>query len=374
MKSFKLIVLLLLSVVLFSGCKSCNRKDKNTIKIGVINPETGELATYGEKIRRGLAIAEEEIEANNLLNGKKLEVLIEDTKGDSKESLSAVQKLININKVKYIIGEISGNATLAVLPYTESKNVFLFSPGAASPKLTNASELFARNWPSNSAEAIGAAEYSYNTLGYRTAIIVYVNNEWGIGLQENFEKKFKSLGGQVVSKEIYPYENTEFRTIVSKIKNLNADMIYLAGNQREMGLFMKQLREAQASFPVISNTSFLESDCLNLAGDAADGVIVPTPAYDPNSPATQKVKSFADRYYQKYKTMPSLVDANGYDALMLIVEAINKVGDDPNKVANYIRNLKNYDAAGGVENFENGDVIMKNSFKMVKDGSVISVE
>lgn len=364
MKKLSVLFLITVSALLLSGCK----KNSNELKIGLINPETGELATYGEKIKRGIEIAEEEIEKNNLLNGKKLIVFKEDTKGDSKASLAAVQKLININKVKYIIGEISGNATMAVLPYTESKGVFLFSPGAASPKLTNASKLFARNWPSNSAEAIGAAEYSYGVMGYKTVIVIYVNNEWGIGLQENFEKKFNSLGGKVVDREVYPYENTEFRSIVSKIKGKNADMIYLAGNQREMGLFMKQLREAKIDIPVVSNTSFLESDCLTLAGSAANGVIVPTPAYDPSSQASNKIKSFSERYYAKYGSLPSLVDANGYDALMLIVEAINKVGDNPHEVAKYIRNLKNYDAAGGVENFEDGDVLIENSFKIIKNG------
>jgi branched-chain amino acid transport system substrate-binding protein len=373
MKKLYLCVFGILVSLCFLYVLTCNKQD-DTLKIGLINPDTGELATYGEKIRRGIEIAEEEIVANNLLNGRKLVVIKEDTKGDSKESLTAVQKLINIDKVKYIIGEISGNATIAVLPYTESKGAFLFSPGAASPKLTNASELFARNWPSNSAEAISAAEYSYDVLGYQSAIIIYVNNEWGLGLQDNFENKFKSKGGKIESKEIYPYENTEFRSIVSKVKNIKADVIYLAGNQREMGLFMKQLREAKVSTPVVSNTSFLESDCLKLAGNAANGVIVPTPAYDPESQTSIKIKSFSERYEKKYGTMPSLVDANGYDALMLIVEAINKVGDNPIEVAKYIRNLKNYEAAGGIESFENGDVIIENNFKIIKDGEVQSVE
>ena len=362
-------VLMSFSLILF-GCK----EKEDVLKIGLINPDTGELATYGEKIRRGVEIAEEEIAQDKSLLDKKLVILKEDTKGDASQSLTAVQKLINVNKVKYIIGEISGNATLAVLPYTTQRGVFLFSPGAASPKLTNASELFARNWPSNSAEAISAAEYSFDKLGYRTAIIVYVNNEWGIGLQDNFERTFQEKGGSIPSKEVYPYENTDFRSIVLKIKNIKADMIYLAGNQREMGLFMKQLREAKVSLPVISNTSFLESDCLKLAGAAANGVIVPTPAYDPASQTSEKVRSFAERYEKKYGSSPSLVDANGYDAVMMIVEAIKQVGEAPYAVAGYIRNLKNYNAAGGLENFENGDVLIENDFKIVKDGKVIDLE
>lgn len=364
---------LMVIAIWFSFLFTCCNKDSNTIVIGLINPDTGELATYGEKIRRGIAIAEEEIAEKNLLSGSKLKVLKEDTKGDSKEALSAVHKLININKTKYIIGEISGNATIAVLPYTESKGVFLFSPGAASPKLTNASILFARNWPSNSAEAISAAEYSYDSLLYRKAIVIYVNNEWGLGLQANFENKFKEKGGIIIDREQYPYENTDFRSIVAKIKNIEADVIYLAGNQREMGLFMKQLRESKNNTPVVSNTSFLETDCLNLAGNAANGVIVPTPAYDPTN-SSEKVKAFTEKYEKKYGVMPSLVDANGYDALMLIVEAINKVGNNPYAVSNYIRNLKNYNAAGGLENFVNGDVIIETSFKKIEDGHPIVIQ
>ena len=68
------------------------------------------------------------------------------------------------------------------------------------------------------------------------------------------------------------------------------------------------------------------------------------------------------------------MDANGYDAVMMIVEAIKQVGEAPYAVAGYIRNLKNYNAAGGLENFENGDVLIENDFKIVKDGKVIDLE
>jgi branched-chain amino acid transport system substrate-binding protein len=360
--------LFLLSI---SGCKS---DSDGRLKIGLINPEQGELASYGQEILRGIDIAEEEIKERDLLNGRKVKVLKRNTAGDSDVALRKVKALIGFYGVKYIIGEISSDATETVLNYTKTKGVFLFSPGAATPKLTGASELFARNWPSNKSEAISAAEYSYDVKGYRTAIVVYVNNEWGIGLRENFEKRFAEKGGTIVRTEVYPYTNTDFRPLITKIRNLQADMLYLAGNQKEMGLFMRQYKEYHVEFPIISNTSFLESDCLTLAGNAANGVIVPTPAYDPESTASAKIKSFSERYVKKYGTKPSLVDANGYDALMMIVEAVKEVGDDPYAVAKYIRNLKNYEAAGGIESFVDGDVLIENEFKIVKDGAAVSLE
>lgn len=371
MKKVFCFLAVIVSFFLLSGCQS---NSDDCLKIGLINPDRGELGSYGEKIRRGISIAEQEIKERDLLNGRELKVYKRNTSGDSDKARKKVKSLIGNKNVKYIIGEISSDATETALNYTKTKGVFLFSPGAATPKLTGASELFARNWPSNKSEAISAAEFSYDVKGYRSAIIVYVNNEWGIGLKENFEKHFGEKGGTIVGIEVYPYMNTDFRPLIIRLRNLQADMLYLAGNQKEMGMFMKQYKEYHLEFPIIANTSFLESDCLTLAGDAANGVIVPTPAYDPGSTASAKVKSFSDRYVEKYGTMPSLVDANGYDALMMIVEAINKVGDDPYAVAKYIRNLKNYEAAGGIESFEDGDVIIENEFKIIKDGVAVPLK
>ncbi|HMT36866.1 MAG TPA: hypothetical protein PKC41_13480, partial [Chitinophagaceae bacterium] len=81
-----------------------------------------------------------------------------------------------------------------------------------------------------------------------------------------------------------------------------------------------------------------------------------------------KIKSFYNAVKTKYNIEPWLADANGYDAVMLIVEAINKVGNDPVKVAQYIRNLKNYDGAGGTLNFSDGDVSRENIFKKIVNG------
>ena len=365
-KIFKSVFAIALSVVLFSACNNTPKKSES-IKIGFMNPMTGELGTYGEAVKRGVDLALEEVNTKGLLKDKKLEIIMEDSKGESKEALSALQKMINVDGAKYIIGDISSSVTLSMLPVTEQNNVFLFSPGAATPKLTNAGKLFARNWPSNNEEANSAAEYSFTNLDYKSSIIVYVNNDWGLGLMENFEKKFSQLGGTIVAKEIYTYENIDFRTLILKLKSQKADCIYLAGNQKEMGNFMKQLREAKNQTPVISNTSFLEKDCLQLAGKASEGVIIPTPAYNPTDSANS-IKTFYNAIKQKYNVEPSLADANGYDAVMLIVEAINKEGDDAVKVANYIRNLKNHNGAGGLVSFTNGDISVKNEYKIITNG------
>lgn len=366
----KMLILATMAIFILSCKQNKNEsgQEKETISIGFINPMTGELATYGEAVKRGVDIALNEVNDKSLLDYGNLNIIMEDSKGDTKEGISSVQKLINIDDVKYIIGGISSNVTLAILPVTEKNKVFLFSPGAATPKLTNNGKMFARNWPSNNEEANSAANYAYNDLEYQKGAIVYVNNDWGLGLMNNFEEQFKSLGGQVIDKQIYSYGNTDFKTLILKL-NKDVDFIYLAGNQKEMGYFTKQLRERNINIPIISNTSFLVEDCLEIAGKAAEGVVVPTPAYDPKS-SDEKIKAFYAKVQSKYGVEPSLAEANGYDAVMIIVESINKNGNDPVKVASYIRNLKNYEGVGGDVTFKNGDVSRENVFKIIKNGKV----
>jgi branched-chain amino acid transport system substrate-binding protein len=370
MKNLKFITFVnaFIIALFFVGCGSDTAQNEKIIKVGLINPATGELSSYAEGVKRGIDLAVEEVNSNKLLGDKSINIIFADSKGESKTALTALQKMISVDGIKYIIGDISSTVTLSMQPITEKNKVFLFSPGAATPKLTNAGAFFARNWPSSVEEANSAAEYSFNNLSYKSAIIVYVNNDWGLGLTETFEKRFSEIGGHITTKEIYPYENVDFRTLILKIKNQKSDCIYLAGNQKEMGHFMKQLRENNIQTPVVSNTSFLEKDCLNTAGIASEGVVVPTPAYNSND-SLSSIKKFTQNMQKKYKSAPTIVEVNGYDVVMLIVEAINKVGSDPVDVANYIRNLKNYNGAGGVVNFVNGDVSIKNEYKKIIGGN-----
>ena len=102
-------------------------------------------------------------------------------------------------------------------------------------------------------------------------------------------------------------------------------------------------------------------------------MIVPTPSYDPKD-LNPTVRSFTERYRNKYGENPSLVDANGYDAVKIIVKAINLVGDDPRAVADYIRNLEEYEGTSGKVKFINGDVYLNTSFKILNDGIPVDIK
>lgn len=353
--------------ILFSACN--NKTD--TIKIGSTLDLTGPNAVYGEQVRQGLDLAIDEVNKGGGIGGMQVEIKYLDSKSDAKTAVTNTQQLISVNGSKILIGEISSSATQAMIPVVEQNKAFLFAPASSSPKLTNISKSFARNWPSDVAEAGSAAQFAKTNFMAATAAIIYVNSDYGLGLKEKFTQVFEGAGGKVVSFEPYAVDATDFKTVLLKVKAANPDCIYLAGNPKEMGACIKQLRENNLTSKIISNTGFLQNDCLSLAGSAANGVIVPTPEYNPADSTKQSIFSFYKKFKAKYNTEPTMVNANAYDAIYLIKEAIEKQGYDALKIGEYIRNKKSFEGAAGVVNFTDGDVEVGIVFMIIENGKPI---
>ena len=161
MKKQKLSIctILFLAFILMSGCHNPNKTDNYSI--GVVLPFTGELASYSAPMKQGMELAAEEIKKSK---AEKIELKYVDSKAEAKTAVSAVMQMSNVNKIHYFIGDISSTTTLAMIPVIESSKSVLLSPGASSPKLSNASKSFARNYPSSLDESLKSAEYAYNKL------------------------------------------------------------------------------------------------------------------------------------------------------------------------------------------------------------------
>lgn len=366
-KLFKLLFSTALGLIFLSACNNKN----DTIKIGSTLDFTGPNAVYGEQVKQGLNLAIDEINSNGGIQNKKVEIKYFDSKSDATTAVTNALQLISIENSKILIGEISSSATQAMIPVVEQNKAFLFAPASSSPKLTNISKSFARNWPSDVAEAGSAAQFAKTNFSANKVSIIYVNSDYGLGLKDKFTQVFESAGGKVASSEPYAVDANDFKTVLLKIRAANPDCIYLAGNPKEMGTCIKQLRENNLTAKIISNTGFLQDDCLAQAGTAANGVIVPTPEYNPGDSAKQSIFSFYKKFKAKYSAEPTMVNANAYDAVYLIKEAIEKQGYDALKISEYIRNKKNFEGATGLVNFTDGDVEVGIIFMTIENGKAI---
>ena len=256
-----------------------------------------------------------------------------------------------------------------MIPIIERADIFLLSPGAATPQLTNISKLFARNYPSSADESIKSASYMLNNITRECVAVIHSNDDYGIGLSKVFSEYYIEEGGDICFRESYETGTKNFRDILARLSQLNFKAVYLSGNQKEMGAFIRQYREYGFNQKVIANMAFLEDDCIKVAGDAAEGVIIPIVKYDIDDNSL-----FFNNFKNKYNTIPTLVNALGYDAIKLVVESIEKSGNSPIKAAQYVRNLQEFDSSMGILSFKDGNIVVPIEFKEIKDGKVVVIE
>ena len=360
--------LVLAGLAFLAGCNIS--KSKGELKIGAILPLTGNISEYGQRVKRGMEIAVEDLRQS----GTTVKLVIEDDEGSSQKGVAAAGKLTNIDGIRYIVGAVSSSVTLSILPSTERTRALLFSPAASSPKLSGASPLFLRNWPSDVLEGKVLAQYTAGDLAINRVAIFYVNNDYGLGLQDEFSKTFTAAGKAIVFKETYPLDTRDFRALVAKYRQQFASIgaFYLAGYHKDMALATKQLREGGFRGQILGDADYGIPETVEIAGAAAEGAIYASPWYD--AEANDTANKFASRFRALYGKAPSEFEGNGYDAVMLIARTIQQQGDNPELVAKQIRSVKGYPGAGGQLTFtEQGDVVKPIALMKVHDGKFLKI-
>lgn len=359
-----IVIVLVLAIVLVT---ILTKKEPEEIKIGAILVLTGPNAKAGQSSKQGIDMAVEEMNISGGVKGKNLKVIYEDDGGEPQKSVSAVQKLINVDKVPAIIGPMWSSSLLAVAPIAEKKKVVILSPTASNPNITYAGDYIFRNTYSDAIEGAKTAEFAFKELKYSKAGILFINNDYGIGLGDAFKKKFEELGGKIVIEEGYDPKTTDFRTILAKAKKANPEVIYIAGYS-EMGQLLKQAREMRIKLPVLSCIMFEISDIAKVAEKAAEGIIYAYPSYDPEKGSKVTLR-FAEKFKEQYGVLPDPEAAFSYDALKILAVAMEDGGFTSDGIKNALYSIKGYNGVTGETSFDkNGDVTKPVGFKKVKNG------
>jgi len=348
-----------------------------TIKIGFVAPQSGEAASYGEYATKAFKLAIENF--NNENKKINFNVIYEDGKCDGKSAVSALNKLINIDKVKYVIGGLCSGETLAMAPVAESNKVILLSPGSGSPDISNAGDYIFRNLASDDYTAKEIAKVAIKNGDNKIALITE-NVDYPQTLKKAFKNYFTSQNGEVLLDETFNTGETDFRTIITKAKAQNIASIYLVPQSyKTSALILKQMKELgflpkiYTSEATISQESlaYYNADYKNLL----EGAIFTQPKFDENNPkATTVLAKFITRYGTTQGPIPTVYIATYYDSVYLLGEAIMSAGDSSNKVKNYFYKVKNWQGVVGNFSFDkNGDAITNVETKTVKNGEIISL-
>ncbi len=347
-------------------------EEPTVYKIGAILPLTGTLSEIGENAKKGILLALAEANKQYKAKGIEFEVLLEDTKTSPKDAVNALNKLINVDRVGFVIGPISSGATLAVAPIAESNGVILISPGASSPELSEAGDYIFRTWHSTSYEGRMFAEHLHKTLRTKSIGVLFINNEYGIGLLDEFTKTFKSLDGKILFQEAFQQNRSDFRPILSKIKPISkqVDGIYIIGYHNETGALLRQSKEMMINARFFCSDANQDPKLIEIAGSAAEGLIYPH-AKKPDI-TIPYVSDFQSGYRKKFGEEYGTTSDTAYDAFNLLSLAILRYGYNPLLAKTFLLNTKGYNGASGTISFDShGDVLKEFEIKTVKNGKFV---
>jgi branched-chain amino acid transport system substrate-binding protein len=350
----KIIAVLAILTLTIGVFYSCSKKDeKNEIKVGVILPLTAEgLGDPSERVLNGINLAISEDDTTLL----RIKLIVEDSHAKSEQSISAFQKIISLQDCKIVIGDFLSSGTNALLPIVNSRKIFLISPTASSPDLSKPNDYFFRVWASDYYDAKVAVDYIESELKLKKATVVYWNDPYAEGLKNIFVNEAKLKGISTI--EDYSYESniSDFKTIISKIKKTDAEVIYLPGIPITNANFIKQAKELNLNKTIISNVAAQENGFLEIAGNSASGIYFSAPSFNLDD-TSKSLISFKEKYYNQFKTEPDIHSIKGYECMKIIIEAIHQNKVTPEDIASFINNKRFFNFAGDkIEFDDNGDV------------------
>jgi len=239
-KVFSILVVFMFFGLMIGGPVSA----EEGIKVGIVLPTTGSLAKFGEIERDSFLMAQEEINAAGGINGKKLDLLIEDTTGRPEVGRSVVEKLITKDKVVMIGGGYSSSVTYAAAGVCQQNRIpFLVNTGSADKITTSGWDYIFRLNPPVSKYAGAIESLLDEVIKPKTAAILYENSLFGTKGAQEFEKTCEKMGYKVLLKEGYEHGGIDFKPVLIQIKQANPDIVYMISYIMDASLLMKQAKE-----------------------------------------------------------------------------------------------------------------------------------
>ena len=362
---------LLLLLVLAVYLTACTKKESATeIRLGATFPLTGEVASYGQKAKRGIEMAVEDINAKGGVLDRKVVVDFQDDRNDKNAAVNIVTKFATIDKLPVIFGSAGSTVTLALTPIAERNKVVLISPVSSTAKLsTEGGKYFFRTVPADDLQARILAQWVYDS-GARNVAIVFTNNSWGKPLSEGFTENFTAKGGKVLLSEGVMENTSDLRSVITKMKKLEKlDAVVSPTYPKEGGVFVKQMNELGLQVPLYGGDNWGSPEFRNIAGKSAEGINYTAPAEN-KSPA---YTDFIQRYKAKYDEDTDVIGAYAYDAAIAIFKALDaSKSTDPDKIREALAKVSFKGISGDVSFKPNGDLKSEAfSKKTIKNGNVI---
>ena len=343
-------------IIVLALAFSCSRPGEdnpapnNTIlEIGYFGDLTGPTFNFGQSAINGVLMAASEVNQSGGINGRKIDIVIEDDKGSPEEAARLTAKLIDQDKVIAIIaGGTSGNSRAAA-PKAQASHIPFISPSSTDPAVTETGNYIFRACFVDTFQGEVMASFAVNTLkAQKAAILTDFNSTYSKGLTDYFKLSFGRLGGTIVSEQTYTQGDADFKGQLSTIRSAEPDVIYIPGYYGEVALIVKQARMIGLTQPLLGGDGWDAPELWQLGGDALNGAYIST-HYSADNPSPE-IQQFVELYKQRYgNLLPDAHAALAYDAARLLFAAIARTGStEGDKLREALAQTKNFNGVTGV--------------------------
>ena len=385
MKKIGLALVLVLAVLLLlaAGCGKGSKSEPYVI--GGIFSITGPASYLGEPERNSLEMVAEEINAKGGINGHPLKLVIYDDEGDVTKARLSAEKLLQKDKALAIVGPSITPASMTVLEITEKAKMPLVSCAAAAGITAPAKD---RRWTFKTAQTDQMAVariYQYcQKHGIAKVAILTVSSAFGVAGKEQLLGQAAQYGMEVVGQEVFGDKDTDMTPQLTKMRSLPAQAVICWGVGPAPALVAKNMKQLGLTIPLIQSHGAASKKFIELAGDAAEGIIMPAgklvvyqqlPDTDPQKAVC---KEYTEKYKAKFKAPESSFGGYAYDAQRMLNEALAKGGSDQAKIRDALEGIKNFAGVSGVFNMspEDHNGLTPDAFVMVKihDGNFTLID
>ena len=361
-KKFKLASMVacgILASALFTGCGGGEQGSSgggdakpasgDEIVIGANFELTGNHAQYGANANNGLKLAIKEVNDAGGVNGKKIKIVEADAKSEAAESVNAATKLISDDKVIALIGPAVTANVIAESQVATDNKIPIIAPAATNPDVTvengKVKPFVFRSCFIDPQQSEVMAQFAAKDLNAKTAVLYLdSSSDYSKSLGKIFKERFEADGGKVVMEEAFLAKDQDFKAALTKIQTANADVIFVPAYYEEVGKIIKQARELGITAAILGTDGWDDNKVVEIAGkDALNNTYFCTHYFD----GDEEVQGFIKAYKGEYNNEPNVFAALGYDAGKMLINAIERGGDDSQKIRDNIETIKDLPVGTG---------------------------
>ncbi len=343
---------------------------ENTVKVGWIGPMTGELAKWGGY--QAALIAADEVNAPGM-PGPHIEIIFEDGKSQGKDAASAAQKLINIDRVKFILGGQCTRESLAIAPIAERAGVIMLAAITSNPFLTEAGDNVFRVTAVSTTASVRLMAFAAKEPSLKSFAVIFEEADYPRPQAEKFRDLVLQNGLSLTAYQGFLPGEHDFRSVLTKLKASKPDAVFIATTSPDFAaLLLRQIRDLGINSKLFGNenTGFAVNSS-GLDKNIFNGLVFAASRYDAGRP---KARVFLEKYRTRWQVdaLPyGAYTAEPYDALWLLADTIRRCGSEPAAVKQCLYQTTRYEGASGVLGFDtNGDAIRDYELLVVRNGIV----